>query len=512
MRTRWWKALGVLGIAAASGSAWAGPQGTPAPAIAESEQAQLKAMIDRTVAFLRSQQDPASGGWAVNPKGPSYPAITGLVLAGLMGDGSAGENDPTVQLGHKYLLNAVQPDGGIYDQVLPSYNTAIAVSALSRFSDPRSKEAVKNAVAFLRKIQYGEEAAAMEGLGESAKPVGREDPFYGGWGYGRHGRPDLSNTAFALEALHASGVEASDPAFQRALVFLQRCQMVEKVGEAKVNDQAYAAGSTQGGFIYATSVNKERVGVGQSQAGEVAESLSGPPGTVAHVQLRTNPDGKELTLTRDDVRRMLAETAEGSSRPAIRSLATEAVIVLGPTSDGQSASTFEIRTPITSTEALQDFLFAALAGEVKDRGAIRVEAADHWKGISRLRAYGSMTYSGFKSYAYANLRKDDPRVRAAWGWIQANYTLAENPGMGTDGYYYYLLAFSRALKASGEDLVPMPAGATGEGRAWRHDLVKRLAELQEPDGSFRTVDNRWLEDNKVLISAYALIAMREASR
>ena len=40
-----------------------------------------------------------------------------------------------------------------------------------------------------------------------------------------------------------------------------------------------------------------------------------------------------------------------------------------------------------------------------------------------------MTYAGLKSMMYAGLGKDDPRVKAAWGWIQKNYTVDENPGL-----------------------------------------------------------------------------------
>ena len=47
-----------------------------------------------------------------------------------------------------------------------------------------------------------------------------------------------------------------------------------------------------------------------------------------------------------------------------------------------------------------------------------------------LRSYGSMTYAGFKSMIYAGVEPDDPRVKAAYEWIQKHYTLDENPGMG----------------------------------------------------------------------------------
>ena len=44
--------------------------------------------------------------------------------------------------------------------------------------------------------------------------------------------------------------------------------------------------------------------------------------------------------------------------------------------------------------------------------------------VSRLRAYGSMTYAGFKSYVYADLPRDDPRVELALGWLRTVTTVA----------------------------------------------------------------------------------------
>jgi squalene-hopene/tetraprenyl-beta-curcumene cyclase len=376
----------------------------------------VKQMTAKAIAYLRSQQDQKTGGWSVNPNGPSFPAISGLVLSGMLAEPGMTDADPAVAAGVKYILSNVQPDGGIYDQLLPSYNTSICLTALAKVKNPpQVKAVVKNAQDFLRSLQYGESAVVRPGLGESAEPVGKDHAFYGGTGYGRHGRPDLSNTAWVLEGLHASGVPADDPAFQRALVFLQRVQMVEERGGVKINEMPYAKGSKQGGFIYATSVNKDEVGVGQSLS------------------------------------------------------------TLGPVE----------------------------------------ETLDDGTKVSRLRAYGSMTYSGFKSYLYAGLKKDDPRVQAAMEWISRNYSLTENPGAGQDGLYYYYVVFARAMQANGQPRVRVVnADGSSQERRWAEDLVAQLATLQEADGSFRPMKDgaRWMEDNKVLITAYALIALEAAQQ
>ena len=53
-------------------------------------------------------------------------------------------------------------------------------------------------------------------------------------------------------------------------------------------------------------------------------------------------------------------------------------------------------------------------------------------------------------------------------------------------------------------------GAEGETRDWANDLIDRLAGLQNADGSFKVVDDRWMEDNPVLITAYGLMALQHA--
>ena len=244
---------------------------------------------------------------------------------------------------------------------------------------------------------------------ESPDVVGKDNPFYGGIGYGSKGRPDVSNLSWMLQALHDSGVPGDDEAFRRALVFLQRTQMVEEFNGMKINDQPYAKGSKQGGFIYSAGAGREKAGQGETNGGEIEETMD---------------DGTK---------------------------------------------------------------------------------------VSRLRAYGSMTYAGFKSYLYADLKHDDPRVLAALGWIKDNYTLTENPGVGLNGYYYYLVMFSKAMNAYGQPVLQVQE-ETGRMRKadWREDLIKAMAKHQKPDGSFEVLDSRWMENNEVLITAYCLNALGEA--
>lgn len=130
---------------------------------------------------------------------------------------------------------------------------------------------------------------------------------------------------------------------------------------------------------------------------------------------------------------------------------------------------------------------------------------------SGMRSYGSMTYAGFKSYAYAALKRDDHRVAAAWDWIRRNYTVTRNPGMppgrAQEGYYYYLMTMARALDAWGERRVVAPDGTSHD---WAADLAGALVERQRADGAWVNASSRWMETDTNLVTAYALIALGHA--
>jgi len=106
----------------------------------------------------------------------------------------------------------------------------------------------------------------------------------------------------------------------------------------------------------------------------------------------------------------------------------------------------------------------------------------------------------------AHMKKvaDDPRVKAAKDWISRHYTLAENPGMGADGLYYYFHTFGKSLDAVGDHTL---MDATGQAHDWRRDLAERLFELQGDNGSWVNTSERWLEADPNLVTAYSLLAL-----
>jgi squalene-hopene/tetraprenyl-beta-curcumene cyclase len=133
-----------------------------------------------------------------------------------------------------------------------------------------------------------------------------------------------------------------------------------------------------------------------------------------------------------------------------------------------------------------------------------------------VRSYGSMTYAGLKSMIYAGLTKDDPRVKAAWGWIRSNWTLDANPGLqfvnlndpkvAQQGLFYYYHTLARALRAYGE---PVVTDSKGNKHDWRVELIAELAKEQQADGHF-VGQQRWMENRPGLSTAFAVLAAEEA--
>lgn len=121
-----------------------------------------------------------------------------------------------------------------------------------------------------------------------------------------------------------------------------------------------------------------------------------------------------------------------------------------------------------------------------------------------LRSYGSMTYAGLKSMIFAGVKADDPRVKAAVEWVQKNYSLEANPGMGDAGLYYYYHTFAKALDALGADEI---VEADGTKHNWRAELAAELAKRQHEDGSWTNSNARWMEGDANLVTGYALLAL-----
>ena len=207
------------------------------------DTAKIRQSIGKGIAFLRATQSGA-GSWDT-PRTRIGP--TTIVLAGLL-DAGVGIDDPMIVAGLKFVLASVAEDGGIYtpDGLLQNYETCCAVMCFAKAnaaakkkngSEPY-KELLTKAEKFLRDMQFTEE-----------RGVRPEDPQYGGIGYSAATRPDMSNVQFFLDALKASGAKEDDPAIQKALVFVSRCQNLESEHNTMPFLKRNPDG-LDGGFIY----------------------------------------------------------------------------------------------------------------------------------------------------------------------------------------------------------------------------------------------------------------------
>ncbi len=122
-----------------------------------------------------------------------------------------------------------------------------------------------------------------------------------------------------------------------------------------------------------------------------------------------------------------------------------------------------------------------------------------------LRSLGAMTYGGLKSFLYAGVNKEDPRVKGALRWIRGHYTLDENPGMGQAGLFYFYHTFGKAMQALGEERFE---DAKGVKHDWRSELFEALRKRQREDGSFMNAGDRTFgESDPNLATAFALLAL-----
>jgi len=352
---------------------------------------------ERGLAWLVKQQEP-DGSWR------HHPAITALAVTALYRAGRPLTAAEQAAAGKalQFVLSNVRTNGAIFagddKDKYPNYSTAICAMALLASGNPEYTDIIRGGRKFLLNSQFDERTG-----------YATNDASYGGIGYGKRERPDMSNMQWSLEALRLTESldkpTAADGSFkpastsklhwEKAAQFLQRCQNLPDK-----NDQAWvktALPEDRGGFIY-----------------------------------------------------MPGDPAKG----------------LPASSNANDAQSVDEKTP--------------------------------------LRSYASMTYAGLKSYLYAELQKDDPRVVAALHWLQKNYSLEENPGLGKQGLFYYYHTVAKALTVFGNDTF---TDATGKVHDWRYELMNKLVSLQKSDGFWINDNNRWWENDPVLVTSYSLLAL-----
>ncbi len=127
-------------------------------------------------------------------------------------------------------------------------------------------------------------------------------------------------------------------------------------------------------------------------------------------------------------------------------------------------------------------------------------------GTETLRGYGSISYAGLLSLIYADVAKEDPRVSTVIEWLNANFSLKENPGLGQQGLYYYYHAMSKALTAAGIDKMKTKDGKEVD---WRKELATIIITAQREDGSWVNENARWWENQPELVTCYAVLTLEQ---
>ncbi len=201
----------------------------------------LNEVVSKGLAYLRDTGQTEDG--KISPRMGS--GITSLAVTAALRNGVS-LDDPLVARGLEAIEGYVQPDGGIYGSGrLRNYETCVAICCLAEakktVGDGRYDETLAAAEAFVRGLQVG-----------SAGERDASDPQFGGVGYSGKERPDLSNTSYLVEALVSLGTPDSDPAIQRALVFVGRCQNLK----GKWNDTEFGPLVNDGGFYYVIPTEK----------------------------------------------------------------------------------------------------------------------------------------------------------------------------------------------------------------------------------------------------------------
>ncbi len=129
------------------------------------------------------------------------------------------------------------------------------------------------------------------------------------------------------------------------------------------------------------------------------------------------------------------------------------------------------------------------------------------------RSYGSMTYVGMLALMYADVDRDDVRIRSAMDWASKHWTLEENPGMGSQGQFFFYNIISKCMNAMNQETLAAPSGGVIN---WREDLAKKLIETQKIDaasghGYWNNDNNRFWESDPILVTGYSLLALQLAS-
>ena len=218
--------LAALMAASTSGVAFQKPA---AGGLSPATRQKLTESLARGAAFLHKQQRP-------DGKYDNHPGVTAMAAIALLKQPGARDKElVTVGKSLDFIKSLAKPDGGIYEKMIPHYITAVSVQALVAGGRPGDRAVIENGRKYL-----------ADHLLDEGEGIARSDKFYGGMGYGGTsdgGIADIISLELGLRAMKEAGLASNDPAWQKAIQFLQRTQNWKET-----SDQPYA--TDDGGFMY----------------------------------------------------------------------------------------------------------------------------------------------------------------------------------------------------------------------------------------------------------------------
>jgi hypothetical protein len=241
-RNSFWSPIAVLGIAVAV-AAFVNVGKVVAAEGVDAEK--LEQVVGKSIEYLKSRAADEGGSLS----GQNGTGVTSLCVSAILVHRPTAVNDPAVEKLLAFLEKNIRPDGGIYAEgsTHQNYETCLAMTAFKNANaSGRYTGVLEKAEGFVKGIQW-----------DQGEGIETDDTSYGGAGYGSHKRPDLSNTAFLIDALKELGRDENDEAIKKALIFVSRTQNLETAA----NDTVHASKVNDGGFYYTPAAG------GESQAG-----------------------------------------------------------------------------------------------------------------------------------------------------------------------------------------------------------------------------------------------------
>src|SRR5258708_5009032 len=119
------------------------------------------------------------------------------------------------------------------------------------------------------------------------------------------------------------------------------------------------------------------------------------------------------------------------------------------------------------------------------------------------KSYGTATADGLLSLLALATKPDDPKVAEALAWLTKHHRTDGVPGFEESGskwrdamLYYYLAASAQAFRQTG-----------GGPEGWKAELARSLRARQRDDGSFKNASFLMKEDDPLIATTFALIAL-----